>query len=326
MAIALILSLTCGIPSALPAKKSSGPEVTKKPHDQYARNRKPATYIRGLRVISSNPYSGAIVIDDSTGRVLFEDNPDFIGYPASMVKMMNLLVILEAVESTHINLTDKVTVTREAARMGGSQVYLKEKEVFTVDDLLYALMVQSANDAAVALALHYKGGKKEFVALMNQRAQELGMKDTVFHSVHGLPPERGQLPDISTPRDMAKLSQAVLREPLALKYTSTTVRPFRTEAPEPFIMRTHNNLLGKFEGCDGLKTGYFRAAGYSIAATAVKNGRRAIAVVLDSENKAARDRSAARILSKGLMKLSVEFPPFRNFVSGLEVHKTGSTN
>ena len=134
------------------------------------------------------PYLGAIVVDAATGKVLFEDNADAKGYPASVTKLMVLLVILDAVDSRHLTLDEPVTVTAESAKIGGSQVYLKEGEVFSVDELLYALIVQSANDAATALAIHYAGSKDAFVGLMNRRAREIGMTSTVFHSVHGLPP------------------------------------------------------------------------------------------------------------------------------------------
>ena len=148
--------------------------------------------VSALDTVSKSPYAGAIVIDASTENVLFEDNADSRVYPASVVKLMVLLVILEAIDSGHLALAEPIAVTAEAAKMGGSQVYLKEHEVFPVEELLYALIVQSANDAATALAIHYAGSKEAFVDLMNQRARKLGMKDTVFHSVHGLPPSKGQ--------------------------------------------------------------------------------------------------------------------------------------
>ncbi len=263
----------------------------------------------GISVISKNPYLGAVVVDAATGRVLFEDNADVRAYPASMIKLMDLLIILEAVQYGHLTLNDQVTVTAKSARIGGSQVYLKEHEVFTVDELLNALIIQSANDAATALALHYAGTTAAFVDLMNKRAQELGMKDTEFHSVHGLPPGKGDSPDIATPRDMALLCREVLKHPEALKYTSTKVCEFRPDAEQPFIMRTHNHLLASFEGCDGLKTGYFSAGGYSIAATAQKNGLRAIAVVMGSKDYKTRDRNAREILSKGLMEMLMASTP-----------------
>ena len=265
--------------------------------------------VSALDTVSKSPYAGAIVIDAATGNVLFEDNADSRVYPASVVKLMVLLVILEAIDSGHLALTEPIAVTAEAAKMGGSQVYLKEHEVFPVEELLYALIVQSANDAATALAIHYAGSKEAFVDLMNQRARKLGMKDTVFHSVHGLPPSKGQLPDVSTPRDIARLGQELIKRPDALKYTSTKERPFRPEAAQPFVMRSHNHLIGNVEGCDGLKTGYFTAAGFSIAATAQKKGQRAIAVVMGSLDRKVRDAKAREILTKGLMGLVLNAPP-----------------
>ena len=263
----------------------------------------------GMQPISKDPYLGAIVIDADTGKVLFEDNADAKGYPASVVKLMDLLILLEAIESNRLHLQDPVTVTAEASRIGGSQVFLKENEVFPIEDLLYSVIVQSANDATTALALHFAGSKEAFVEVMNKRAREIGMKDTVFHSVHGLPPGKDQLPDVSTPRDLAKLSRELLmKHPEILLYTSTRERPFRADAPEPFIMRSHNHLLKTMEGCDGLKTGYFRQAGFSIAATAKKGGVRAIAIVLGSSDRKVRDAKARELLSKGLMELAASAP------------------
>jgi D-alanyl-D-alanine carboxypeptidase (penicillin-binding protein 5/6) len=262
----------------------------------------------GLEVVAKDPYSGAIVIDAATGKVLFEDNADAKAYPASITKLMVLLVILDAVEARRLTLDEPVTVTAQASTIGGSQVYLKEGEVFPVDELLYALIVQSANDAATALAIHYAGSKSAFVELMNKRAQEIGMRDTVFHSVNGLPPEKGQLPDVSTPRDIARLCRELLKRPDALRYTSVKRRLFRTDAAEPFVMVNHNRLLGRVEGCDGLKTGYFRAAGFSIAATAAKEDKRAIAVVLGALNKRVRNAKAQEILARGLKELVTHAP------------------
>jgi D-alanyl-D-alanine carboxypeptidase (penicillin-binding protein 5/6) len=262
-----------------------------------------------LEVVARNPYAGAIVIDAATGKVLFEDNADGRAYPASITKLMVLLVILDAVDAGRLSLDEPVTVTAKAAKIGGSQVYLKENEVFPVDELLYALMVQSANDAATALAIHFAGGKAAFVDLMNARAREIGMRDTVFHSVHGLPPGKGQLPDVSTPRDIALLCRELLKKPEALKYTSTRLRPFRADAAEPFMMLNHNRLLRSADGCDGLKTGYFRAAGYSIAATASKRTRRVIAVVLGATSARVRDAKAKELLARGLNDLTNKKPP-----------------
>ena len=255
--------------------------------------------------ISRDPYIGAIAIDANTGQVLFEDNADRPGYPASMLKLMDLFVVLDRVRQGSIRLDDPVQVTKESMSMGGSQVYLDPRERFTVDELLYALMVQSANDAAMALALHVAGTRDGFVRMMNDKAKELGLSPvTRFSSPHGLPPGAGQRPDITTPRDFAKLCRALLAAyPETLKYTATVEKEFRP-APKQFVMRTHNHLLGKVPGCDGLKTGYFSDAGYSIAATAQRGGARVIAVVMGSVSRQVRDAKATELLSRGLLAAS----------------------
>lgn len=249
-----------------------------------------------IDTISKDPYLSALVIDADSGKTLFEDNADTLIYPASVLKLMVLLVILEQIEQKTLGLEDMVQVSKEAAQMGGSQVYLDPKEQFSVDNLLYALMVQSANDAAVALAIHAAGSKEAFVELMNQKARELGMKATHFHSVHGLPPAEGQEVDSSTARDLSLLSRELAKKTEAYKYTGTTEHAFRDGT---FIMRTHNHLLKKIDGCDGFKTGYFEAAGFSIIATAKRNGVRIIALVMGSRDRRVRDAKAAELLAKG---------------------------
>ena len=306
----IIISFICTGPSPFAAKTNKNHPHKKQQAREASPRRKSKVSRQALQPLTRNPYLGAIVIDAATNKVLFEDNADTKGYPASVVKLMNFLIVLEALEAKEITLQDKITISADVARIGGSQVYLKEHEVYTVDDLLYALMVQSANDAAVALALHHAGSKDEFIKRMNTRAQELGMNDTAFYSVHGLPPEKGNMPDISTPRDITKLCREVLKHPIALQYTSTKKRLFRTGA-QPFIMRNHNHLVSNFEGCDGLKTGYFRAAGFSIAATATKNGKRAIAVIFGSVERRVRDAKARKLLKESLLEMEANLTPSR---------------
>lgn len=249
-----------------------------------------------LNTLSQDPYVSALVVEADSGKVLFEANADAKVYPASVLKLMDLYVILDRIEQGALKLDEMVQVTVEAAKTGGSQVYLDPKEQFSVEDLLYALMVQSANDAAVALATHIAGSKEGFIALMNQKAQELGMNNSKFHSVHGLPPSEGQEPDVTTARDMAILCRALAKRPEALKYTSTQSKGFREDT---FMMRNHNKLLGQVAGCDGLKTGYYQAAGFSIAATAQKGGVRMIALVMGSKDRKVRDAKAIELLAKG---------------------------
>jgi len=253
-----------------------------------------------IEPITASPYVSAIVIDAETGEPLFVKNATKQVYPASVLKLMNVYIILEMVQQGRLRLDDLVGVSAEAAGMGGSQVFLKEGERFSVDDLLYALMIQSANDAAVALAEHIAGSKQGFIDLMNAKARELGMKQTTFASVNGLPPALGQKPDVTTARDMSILCQALLAFPDVLKYTSTAEKGFRDNS---FVMQTHNRLLKQVPGCDGLKTGYYKAAGYSIAATAQRNGRRIIAIVMGSETRQIRDQHAAQLIESGFHNL-----------------------
>lgn len=260
--------------------------------------------------ISKNPYVGAIAIDARTGAVLFEDNADRPAYPASMLKLMDMFLLLDRIQQGSLRLDDMVRVTKEAADMGGSQVWLDTRESFTVEDLMYALMIQSANDAAVALAIHAAGTREAWVEQMNAKARELGLsRVTHFQSPHGLPPGKGQRPDITTPRDFAKLCQELIAaHPEVLKYTSETFRLFRPNTAKPMEMRNHNPLLrgqsGGLAECDGLKTGYFRDAGYSIALTGERDGARAIVVIMGCEDKKVRNAKGAELLRLALSKAS----------------------
>ena len=275
-------------------------------------------------IISSNPYLGAIVVDATNGRVLFEDKADAKGYPASVLKLIDLLIILEKIEQKQISFQDQVPVSAKSSKTGGSQVYLAEKESFTVDEMLYALMVQSANDAAVALAEKVAGSTEAFSELMNKKAKELGMHSTVFHSVHGLPPAPGQEHDVTTARDLSILCrELVLKHPDTLRYTSTRERPFRPNAgTKTIVMRTHNHLLGHVEGCDGLKTGYITQAGYSIAVTASRHGQRIIAVVLDSVDLKTRDAHAKELVEKGFAVLDATGGASSHSTQTAKAHET----
>ncbi len=253
------------------------------------------------------PYRGAIVVNAADGKVLFEDGADNPGAPASMLKLMDLLLILEKVQAGQLRTNDVVTATADAAGMGGTQLYLAEHEQFTVEDLLYGLMVESANDAAMALAIHVAGSKDLFIEQMNRRAQQLGMTKTVFHSVHGLPPSAGQQPDVTTPRDFARLCVEALKHPLTLTLSATRERPLQGARKEAFIMRNHNQLLG-LDGIDGLKTGYIRAAGYCLAITAQRNGQRVVAVIMGSPDKATRNAKARELLIRGFNALASSPP------------------
>ncbi|HMP75837.1 MAG TPA: D-alanyl-D-alanine carboxypeptidase family protein [Kiritimatiellia bacterium] len=256
--------------------------------------------------LATTPYRGAIVVNAADGAVIFEDNADAVGYPASVLKLMTLLLVIEKVDAGTVRLGDRVTVSAEASKMGGSQVYLKQGEIFTIDELLDALMVQSANDAAVALSQHVAGSRDAFIQMMNRKAQALGMKNTRFISEHGLPPGADKDPDVTTARDLALLGRELARHPLVFRYTSIKERGFRNDT---FIMRNHNNLLGVVDGVDGFKTGFFRAGGFSILATAQRDGVRIIAAVLGSENRLLRDEKTKELLAAGFLAVPRPPPP-----------------
>ncbi|MEZ4388955.1 MAG: D-alanyl-D-alanine carboxypeptidase family protein [Candidatus Krumholzibacteriia bacterium] len=241
-------------------------------------------------------FATAILIDADSGMVLAAKDPDVVRQPASMLKMLTELIVLERVAEGDIHMDDLVTVSARASRMGGSQVYLAQGEEFTVGELLAALAIQSANDAAVALAEHTAGSVEAFVDLMNDRARRLGLQHSEFHTVHGLPPGRGQEPDLTTARDMATIGRALLAFPEALGWASQSTAPFRDGA---FTMYNPNKLVGQYRGLDGLKTGYHGQAGYCVTATAVQKGVRLLSVVMGCSSDRARATETTRLLSFG---------------------------
>lgn len=245
-------------------------------------------------------YKGAIVVDVDSGAILFEDNPDYVGPPASVTKLMTFLVVHDLIEAGRLSLDTPVTVSAADSRMGGTQVWLKHNEVFPVEELLYALMIQSANDAAHALSHATENMTRDgFVALMNERARALGMTHTIWRSPHGLPPRSRKLSetDQTSPRDLARLSLALIEETNALHYTAIEKRAFGTGVRAKTVaMDNHNNLIGKVAGVDGLKTGFTRAAGFCLAATAERGGRRIIAVIMGSPTSQERDIKMAELI------------------------------
>ncbi len=253
---------------------------------------------QAVPTLARAPYIGAIAVDADTGRVLFEDQADALALPASMTKMMLLLLLQERIEAGTLATNEIVRVSNRAYSTGGSQVWLDPKESFPLEDLLYALMIQSANDAAVALAEHAAGSCEAMVAQMNRKAAELGMVNTHFESVHGLPADKGRPNDITTPRDMAVLATALCAHPDVFRYTGTGFRIFRPNAKQPIEMRTHNPLLKQnLPGCDGFKTGYTKYAGYSIAATVARGGHRVILVTMGTPDKTTRDAKLQELLA-----------------------------
>lgn len=259
-----------------------------------------------------DPYRSAIVIDARTGKILYEDHADAYVYPASVTKMMTMLIVLEQIDKGLVQLDEKVAITKEGISMRNSrpsQVFLdtRESDTYTVHNLLQALMIHSACDAAQVLAIHVAGSRNAFIDMMNLRARELGMNSTNFHTEHGLPPVDASQPDISTAYDIALLCQAVMRHPETLRYTSTKLAwlPTSPIRDEKFMLANRNALVGKapYPGCDGLKTGFHDMGGWSLAATAERNGNRVVAILLGSPDKNTRNDTARKLLDKGFTAL-----------------------
>ena len=258
-------------------------------------------------------YKGFIVVDAATGNTLAQENPDNVSPPASVTKLMTFLIVHDRIKAGALSLQTQVPVTARASKMGGTQVWLKEGESFSVEDLLYALLVQSANDAAQALAEAAAGSREAFVELMNARARALGMKNTTFRTPHGLPPPNRKTSegDLTSPRDLTLLARELITTTDILTYTSVRERPFRPDAAEPVIMRNHNKLLGDVAGVDGLKTGFTNGAGFCLVATAERNGRRIIVAIMGSPSAATRDEKVRELLERGFIAL----PPATNPIS-----------
>ena len=244
----------------------------------------------------SAPYSAAILMEPETGTILFEKDAHIPWQPASMVKMMTTLVVLEQIRDGQIGMDEEVSTSRWAARMGGSQVYLKEGEIFTVRELLRAVMIHSANDAAAALAEYVAGSPEAFVDLMNDKAEQLGLKETQYNSVHGLPAEPGQEEDRMSAYDLALLGRELLLFPKAAEWAATSQAPFRDDT---FLLFNPNQLLQRYRGADGIKTGYHKQAGYCVTASAQRGDLRLIAVVLGTEQRSQRFLSTTRLLNRG---------------------------
>jgi D-alanyl-D-alanine carboxypeptidase (penicillin-binding protein 5/6) len=239
---------------------------------------------------------GAICIDVDTGRILFQQEADTPRVPASLVKMMQLLLVAEGLEAGRWTPEQVITVSAKAQGMGGTQVLLAAGETWPLEHLMQAVAVASANDAAMAVAEGLWGSEAEYLRVMNVRAAELGMTNTEYHSVHGLPPDRGKEPDVTTAGDMARLALTCVCHPRILGWTCLKELKFR---PEGAIHYNTNKMLWRMPDCDGLKTGYIRAAGFCVVATAKRGNIRLIGVVLGSNSKYGRFNFAEEMLDNG---------------------------
>lgn len=251
----------------------------------------------------------AILLDGSSGTVLYEMNSEEKVYPASVTKIMTMTLILEAVEDGTVSLDDMVMVSEDAAAMGGSQVYLYPGETRTVDEMLVAIAVGSGNDAAYAMAEFIGGTYDAFITMMNEKAAELGMTNTHFVNPHGL----HDAEHYTTAADLGKLSYYAIHLPHFLEYTSIYEYEFRPE-PNLLTLWNTNRLLKWYEGTDGLKTGYTTEAGRNLVATATRDGMRLISIVMGCQERQAHFTESMNLLNYGF-----------NTFSYTMLHKAGET-
>ena len=333
----LLLISTVLLVLAAPAAVRQGAGVRKATAKRAAQQEVVSAPVQGAH--RRSPYVGAISVNAETGDVIFSDNADAEAYPASVTKLMTLLLVMEDVKAGKYSLDAAVEATADAYKSEPSWVGIKVGEKMSVRDLCMALMVESANDAAIVLGVHSAGSFDAFVARMNARAAELGMKSTKYFNPNGLPPNASKrYPwksfNVSTARDQVRLAQTLVKMPEVLSFTSVktcdlikTKAGFRVSAArranEPIRetamaagekvvkqMRNHNNVMVKDarkvfnpdgkEAVDGLKTGYIDDGGSSVVLTGARKGKRAIVVVLGSASSKERDDHARRLLVDAL--------------------------
>lgn len=244
----------------------------------------------------------AILIERDTGNILFDKNSNEKLPPASMTKIMTMLLIMEAIEKGELSLNEQVRVSETAASMGGSQIFLEAGEEMTVDDLMKGIAIASANDASVALAERIAGSEQAFVKMMNNKVEELGLKSTNFQNSTGLPAKD----HYSTAHDMALMAKELLKHEDITKYTSIYEDYLRKGSKNEFWLVNTNKLVRFYDGVDGLKTGYTSEAKYCLTATAEKAGMRTIAVVMGAENTKARNSDVTQLLDYAYTKFETK--------------------
>lgn len=278
--LSVLLALALMI-CVLPAAKAEGPEVAA---------------------------PSAILMDAATGTILYEKNAHERLAPASVTKVMTLLLVMEALDSGRISWDDMVTASETAAGKGGSQVYLEVGEQMSMDEMLKSVVVSSANDCATALAEHVAGSEAAFVEMMNARAAELGLEDTHFVNCTGLDDEPNAAEHLTSAYDIAVMSRELLKHDEIRKYTTIWMDTVRDGQ---FGLSNTNKLVRFYQGTTGLKTGYTKAAGHCLSASAQRDGIELIAVVLHCESSSDRFQSAKALLDYGFANyalVSAELP------------------
>ncbi|MFS0786424.1 D-alanyl-D-alanine carboxypeptidase family protein [Shouchella sp. 1P09AA] len=244
----------------------------------------------------------AIVIERDTGEVIFEKNSNKSLPPASMTKIMTMLLIMEAIDEGKLKYEDQVTVSEYAASMGGSQIFLEAGEQMSVNDMLKGIAVASGNDAAVAMAEHLAGSEEAFVKMMNEKASELNLEQTSFKNTNGLPVDN----HYSSAHDLAIIAKELLKYEKITDYTSIYEDYLRKGTDKEFWLVNTNKLVRFYPGVDGLKTGFTQEAKYGLTATAEKDGMRVIAVVMGAPTSKERNAEVTSLLDHAFNQYSTE--------------------
>ncbi|MDQ0205795.1 D-alanyl-D-alanine carboxypeptidase family protein [Alkalicoccobacillus murimartini] len=236
--------------------------------------------------------SSAIVMERDTGEILYEHNSEESLPPASMTKIMTMLLIMEAIDKEQLKYEDMIRVSENAASMGGSQIFLEPGEEMSVQDMLKGIAVASGNDASVAMAEHLGGTEAGFSEMMNEKAEELGLKKTHFSNSNGLPVDN----HYTSAHDLAIMAKELLKYEDITKFTGIYEDYLRSDTEKPFWLVNTNKLVRFYPGVDGLKTGYTKEAKYGLTATAEKDGMRIIAVVMGSPSPKERNADVTSML------------------------------
>ena len=244
----------------------------------------------------------AIMIESSTGEILYKKNANQRMAPASMTKIMSLILIMENIESGRLKWNDIVVVSANASSMGGSQIFLETNEMMTVEDLVKGICIASGNDAVVALAEKIAGTEESFVKLMNQKVRELGLKNTNFVNSTGLDAEN----HYSSAYDMAMMAKELIKHEKILEFSSIYEDYLRKNTDNSFWLVNTNKLVRFYSYIDGLKTGFTSKAGYCLTATGKKNGMRLITVVMNEENTDNRTKDTIAMMDYGFNMYSLD--------------------
>ncbi|NOU99278.1 D-alanyl-D-alanine carboxypeptidase family protein [Paenibacillus planticolens] len=249
----------------------------------------------------------AVLMDADTGTVIAEKNKDTKLPPASITKIMTMLLIMEAIDKGNIKMDEKVRVSEYAASMGGSQIFLEPGEEMTVQEMLKGIAMASGNDASVAMAEKIAGSEENFVQMMNERAQQLGMKNTHFSNCNGLPVAN----HYTTANDIAVMSRELLKHEEITKFTGVYQDYLRKDSPKPFWLVNTNKLVRFYSGADGLKTGYTSEAKFCLSATAKRDNLRVVAVVLGEPNTKTRNAEVTKLFDYAFAQY-MNYPLFKS--------------